>query len=199
MRPRSLSAARIGGSTASIAATRAAALATSCSSPMPASRRTVRQPQRLLLIDQAPLGDGLLLLKPAQLEVVARHLRDHAHAHIVEVRLEAVGVGGGRLHGRAHAAEEVELPERVEAKPIGADRLRRSSENPGICLLAPIDAGRSPARAESDRAPPRSKTARAWSTRATAMRTSRLASSARSISASSTGSSNWLHHRRSNG
>ena len=59
-----------------------------------------RQPQRLLLIDQAPLGHSQLLLQSAQLEIVAGHLRGHAHAHVVEVRLEASAVAR-----RPHHAE----------------------------------------------------------------------------------------------
>ena len=77
--------------------------------------------QRLALVDQAPIGDRELLLKAAQLEVVARHLRRDAHAHIVDVGLEALGVRRSRPHLRADAAEHVDLPEGIEAGAIRRD------------------------------------------------------------------------------
>ena len=116
---------------ASIAATRAAALATSCSSPMPASRRTVvsRSVSRWLVRLRSATAE--LLLQAAQLEVVARDFRDDAHAHIVERRFEAFGRRRRGANLRANAAEEVQLPERVEASAIGRER-GGSSEKPGI-------------------------------------------------------------------
>ena len=81
-------AVRSGGTLASIAATRAAALATSCSSPIPASRRTCRQAQRLPLVGETALRDRELLLQSAQLEVVACDLGGHAHSNVIECCVE---------------------------------------------------------------------------------------------------------------
>ncbi len=81
----------------------------------------LREAQRLALVDETPLGHRELLLEAAQLEVVARHLRGHAHAHVIGLGLEALGVGRSRPHLRADAAEHVDLPERIEAGAIRRD------------------------------------------------------------------------------
>ena len=60
--------------------------------PRPAPRRCRRRAARLVSRSvscwfvEAALGDGQLLLQPAQLEVVARDFGDHAHPHIVQRR-----------------------------------------------------------------------------------------------------------------
>ena len=124
---------------ASIAATRAAALATSCSSPMPASRRTCRQPQRLPLVGEAALGDRELLLQAAQLEVVARDLRGHAHPHVVERRVERCRPSPPPRAPRSGPGRTGRSPRTRRSR---RDRWRSaigSSVKPGIDLLAAID------------------------------------------------------------
>ena len=93
---RSASALAIGGRLASMPATRAAGAGDVLLFAEPGIATHLGQPQRLSLVRQAALSDRELLLQAAQLEVVARHLRRNAHPHVVDIGLEAVGVGRGR-------------------------------------------------------------------------------------------------------
>src|SRR5262245_34056017 len=74
--------------------------------------------KRLALIRQAALRYRQLLLQSAQLEIVARDLRRDADPHVVDVGFETVSRSRGRPNLRPDAAEDVDLPERVEAEAI---------------------------------------------------------------------------------
>ena len=111
----------IGGMLASIAATRAAGARDVLLLADARIAAHLREAQRLPLVGQAALGDRQLLLKPAHLEVVARHFRRHADPHVVDVGLEALGGRRGRANLRPDAAEDVDLPERIEAGAIRRD------------------------------------------------------------------------------
>src|SRR5205823_14404769 len=69
----------------------------------------------LALIVDIALCDGEFGLRAAQLEVGARHLRGHRHLGIAQACLRALEFRMPRLDAAAHATEEVELPERIEA------------------------------------------------------------------------------------
>ena len=91
----------------------------------------LREAQRLALVDQAPLGHRELLLEAAQLEVVARHFRRHAHAHIVDVGLEALGVAAAaRTCERTRPNTSISQNASKPARYVVMGRGR--SEKPGI-------------------------------------------------------------------
>ena len=76
------------------------------------------QSERLTLVVGVVPGDRELMLGPAQLEVIARHLGQQAHEDIVQGSLGGITLRGAGLNGAAHAAEEIELPERVEPNVV---------------------------------------------------------------------------------
>src|SRR4030095_7175357 len=71
------------------------------------------------LVQQAAVRHRELLLEATQLEIVARHFRRDADAHVIDIRREAVGGRSGRAHLGSNAAEYIDLPERVEAETVG--------------------------------------------------------------------------------
>ncbi len=76
-------------------------------------------------------SDGQLVLCAAQLEICARHFRDDRHLRVVQIGLRPLQLGMRRFVFPAHAAEEVELPRRIEARIVklgvvaDANRARR--------------------------------------------------------------------------
>ena len=96
------------------------------------------QSQRLALVREAAIEHRQLLLDAAQLEVVQRHLGGDADAHAGERGLEALGVGRRGGDRRPDAAEQIELPGRVEAGAVGVDPDRLVDE-PRLRLLADVD------------------------------------------------------------
>ena len=88
----------------------------SSSVPRPASSRACVSSQRLALVVDVALRDGELRLLAAQLEVGARHLGGHRYLGIAQRRPPRPRPAALlRLHVAAHAAEEVQLPEGIEA------------------------------------------------------------------------------------
>ena len=74
--------------------------------------------QRRLLVHHVALRDVELLLEAAQLEVGARHLGRHDDLRIALGRLDGAELRVAGLDAAADAAEEVEFPERVEARVV---------------------------------------------------------------------------------
>src|SRR5207245_1815482 len=72
-----------------------------------------------LVVDVAP-RDCKLRLRAPELEVRARHLRGHRHLRIAQGGFRALSLGALRLDSAAHAAEEIELPEGIEARVVEA-------------------------------------------------------------------------------
>src|SRR5262249_25550826 len=70
-----------------------------------------------LVLDVAP-GDRELELLTAQLEVGARELSGHRYLRVAQGRLRGLNLRVLTLDLAAHAAEEVELPERIEPRVI---------------------------------------------------------------------------------
>ncbi len=116
------SAATSGGMLASVAARRAAALATSSSLPRPRSSAHSREVQRLALESEIRARDRQPLLRAAQVEIVARDFGRDEHLRVAQIRFGRLGVGAGGFRAAAHAAEQVELPERRDADVVRLDR-----------------------------------------------------------------------------
>jgi hypothetical protein len=84
----------------------------------------VDQLERLVLRLQRGDGHPQLLLQAAQVEVVARHFRRHAHLRRPNTGRAGQHVGLGRAPGVAQAAEQVDLPADIQpggVVVVGAD------------------------------------------------------------------------------
>ena len=80
-----------------------------------------RELQRLLLIARVRARDAQALLRAAQLDVVARDLGRDEHLRVAQVRDGGIGLGTRGFDAAAHAAEEIELPQRREACVVALD------------------------------------------------------------------------------
>ena len=75
----------------------------------------LRQIERRLLVGHVAARDIELLLLAAQLEVGARDFRRHDHLRVALRGFDGAELRVAGFEAAAHAAEEIELPERVEA------------------------------------------------------------------------------------
>ena len=63
-------------------------------------------------------GDGQPLLEAADLDVIARHFREHTHEHVAAVFFHGGELRVRRFERAALAAEHVDLPSRVEMRVV---------------------------------------------------------------------------------
>ena len=78
----------------------------------------LRELERRLLVRDVAARHVELLLLAAQLEVGARDFGRHDHLHVVQRGFLGAEIGTACFEPAAHAAEEVELPERIEARVV---------------------------------------------------------------------------------
>ena len=119
--------------------------------------------ERLALISEVRARDAQALLRAAQLEIVARDLGRDEHLRVAQIGRRGVGVRGRSLDAAAHAAEQIELPERREPGVVALDVDARRSLKPGCCALLSVRATSAdragptvaPRARRATRAPPR--------------------------------------------
>ena len=155
----------------------------------------LRELGRVLLRLQVAAGDGSALLEGAQVDVVHGHLGGQRDQHVLARLDRRLHVRIGGLDAAAGAAEDVQLPRRVEAGlPHVADGPLDAARGAAVRAgrLAAPEGGRQAGRgAEGGRGD--APEARAWRTRDSASFRSRLESTARSISEVRVGSSKAVH------
>ncbi len=93
----------------------------SSSVPRPASRRALVRSSVDCWFVHVAARDVELALLAAQLEVRARDFGDHDDLRVVQVRFGGTQVGVARFDVATDAAEEVELPHRIEAGVVVLD------------------------------------------------------------------------------
>lgn len=67
-------------------------------------------------VGQGALGDVQLLLRAAQFEIVTRHFRRHRDLHVLQAGLLGFQVGTRRLRRTPLAAEQIQLPRRIQTQ-----------------------------------------------------------------------------------
>ena len=132
-----VTAASRSGIVASVAESCACARELSSCVPRPASRRAVVMRSVSPWLSALRCATARLLLRAAQLEVVARDFGGHADLRRVHARFGRLHFGRARFDLAPHAAEEIQLPERIEAELVEvlvAVRIRRRRE---LSIAAP--------------------------------------------------------------
>ena len=92
----------------------------------------LREIERGLLVRDVAAGDVELQLLAAQFEVGARDFGGHDHLHVLQRGFLGAEFGTAGFEAAAHAAEEVQLPERIEAGVVELRCARRAGQR-GRC------------------------------------------------------------------